>query len=54
MVVAYEDVNVQSSPMLFCVDVLITQYFQNSPLTEIEDCLGKYCDVSSYNDLYSY
>ena len=38
MSVAYEYVHVQISPMLFCVDVLITQYFLNSPLEEIEDC----------------
>jgi len=39
MIVAYECVHVQISPMLFCVDVLITHYFENSPLTEIEDYL---------------
>jgi len=37
MIVAYEFVHVHVSTMLFCVDVLITQYFKNS-LTEIEDC----------------
>jgi len=26
MIVAYEYVHVQISPMLFCVDILITQY----------------------------
>jgi len=27
MIVAYEYVHMQISPMVFCVDVLITQYF---------------------------
>jgi len=38
LIVAYEYVHVQISSKLFCVDVLIPQYFLNSPLTEIEHC----------------
>ena len=38
MIVAYEYVHLQISPMLFYVDVLIKQYFKNSLLTKIEDC----------------
>ena len=34
------------SPILFCVDVLITQYFLNNPLTEIEDCF--WTDIVTY------
>jgi len=37
MIVAFEYVHMHISPMTFCVDVLITQYFLNSPLPEIED-----------------
>ena len=37
MIVAYEYVHVQISPMLFYVDVLIKQHFKKSPLTKIED-----------------
>ena len=36
MTVAYGYMHVQISLMLFWVDVLITQYFENSLLTEIE------------------
>jgi len=36
MTVAYEFVHMHVSIMLFCRDVLRTQYFKNSPLTEIE------------------
>jgi len=35
MIVAYEYLHVL---MLFCVDVLITQYFKKSLLTNIVDC----------------
>jgi len=38
MTVVYEFAHVHVTTMLFGVDVLITQYFQNSPLTEIEAC----------------
>ena len=46
MSVAYEFVHMHVSFMLFWVDVLITQYFQNSPLTEIEYCFK--ADIVTY------
>jgi len=47
--VAYEYVHVQISPMLFCVDVLITQYFlKQSAYINRGLFLGRCCDVSSY------
>ena len=49
MIVAYEYVHVQISPMLFCVDVLITQYFlKQSAYRNRGLLLYRYCDVSSY------
>ena len=59
MIVAYEFVHVKISPMLFCVDVLITQYLitqyflkqyfvKQSAYINRGLFLGRYCDVSLY------
>jgi len=54
MIVAYEFVHVKVSPMLFCVDVLITQYLitqyflKQSAYINRGLFLGRYCDVSLY------
>jgi len=51
MIVPYEFVHVHVSTMLFCVDVLITQYFLKQSAYINRLFLGRYCDVSSY-DIY--
>ena len=53
MIVPYEFVHVHVSTMLFCVDVLITQYFlKQSAYINRGLFLGRYCDVSSYRNIY--
>jgi len=48
MIITYEYVHVQISPMLFCVDVLIIKSaYRNRGLF-----LGRYCDVSAYRHIY--